>query len=321
MEIADYLVVGSGISGLVCATELTAAGKSVLVVDKGRGPGGRMSTRRMAGGRLDHGAQYFTVRDERFQKYVDKWLSAGIVREWFRHLPEDSDPNGYPRYCGIDGMSSVPKALAAKLSVALSEQVIELVKDVDCWVARTASGDAFSGRHLVLSAPLPQSLALLDTTGLDYAGEATHKLKQIQYEKGLATLLVLEGPSGLDAPGGIKVESPILTWIGDNQMKGISTDVSTVTLHATAEFADKHWDSTNEVRGPLMIEAARPFITAEVVESTCHRWGFTTVNQSWPDRYFHNEGLRFTLIGDAFGEPRVEGAVLSAIEGAERLLK
>ena len=61
-------IVGAGMAGLACAEELTRLGHAVLLFDKGRGPGGRMSTRRIqtsAGeAYFDHGAQYFTVRDD-----------------------------------------------------------------------------------------------------------------------------------------------------------------------------------------------------------------------------------------------------------------
>ena len=86
----DVLVIGAGISGLLCASELQRAGVSVRVLDKGRGVGGRMATRRMGGGRFDHGAQFFTVREPSFQSYVDEWLQAGVIQEWFRHAPSDS---------------------------------------------------------------------------------------------------------------------------------------------------------------------------------------------------------------------------------------
>jgi len=62
----DVLVIGAGISGLLCATQLQAAGLSTLVLDKGRGVGGRMATRRIGDTTFDHGAQFFTVRDARF---------------------------------------------------------------------------------------------------------------------------------------------------------------------------------------------------------------------------------------------------------------
>jgi ribulose 1,5-bisphosphate synthetase/thiazole synthase len=39
-------VIGSGISGAVCASTLARNGVSVTIFDSGRGPGGRMSQRR-----------------------------------------------------------------------------------------------------------------------------------------------------------------------------------------------------------------------------------------------------------------------------------
>lgn len=316
MQATDVLIIGAGISGLLCATELRQKGLSVRLLDKGRGLGGRMATRRMAGGRLDHGAQYFTVRDERFQKYVDAWLAAGVVQEWFRHLPEDTNPAGYPRYCGLNGMTDAPKHLARTLEVHNSQQVTELSRDTDLWVARTATGDSFPAKHLVLTAPLPQALSLLDTSGLRYANGDAEALRSVRYERGLTTLVILDGPSGLAEPGGVKVSEGILTWIGDNQQKGISPEVSAITLHATHAFAEEHWESANELRGTLMIEAAKPFLKGKVLEYNCHRWGFTKTINPWPELYYQNPGLQLTLAGDSFGGMRVEGAALSGIEAA-----
>ena len=320
MQATDILIIGAGISGLLCATELRKADKSVRILDKGRGLGGRMATRRMAGGRLDHGAQYFTVRDPRLQAYADDWLSADIIKEWFRHLPEDSNTDGYPRYCGITGMTDVPKHLAKELDVWNSQQVIELSRGADLWIARTASGDSFLSKHLVITSPLPQTMNLLDSTGLSYANGASDSLRAVRYERGLATLAILDGASGLPEPGGIKIHETPLTWIADNQQKGISPDVSTITIHADADFAEAHWDSPNEVRGPLMLDAAAPYLSANVLEYDCHRWGFTSPINPWPDSYFQNTGLQLTLAGDSFGGARVEGAALSGIEAAAAVL-
>ena len=60
------IVVGAGISGLLAADELQREGWTVAVLDKSRGVGGRMTTRRVGEGTFDHGAQFFTVRDNRF---------------------------------------------------------------------------------------------------------------------------------------------------------------------------------------------------------------------------------------------------------------
>jgi predicted NAD/FAD-dependent oxidoreductase len=63
-------IVGAGMAGLACAEGLASEGHEGVLLDKGHGPHGRMSTRRMqtsAGeAHFDYGAQYFTVRDEAF---------------------------------------------------------------------------------------------------------------------------------------------------------------------------------------------------------------------------------------------------------------
>ena len=59
----DVAVIGAGMAGLAAARTLAAAGHAVQVFDKGRGIGGRLSTRRTDYGAFDHGAQYATVRD------------------------------------------------------------------------------------------------------------------------------------------------------------------------------------------------------------------------------------------------------------------
>jgi phytoene dehydrogenase-like protein len=44
----DAIVIGAGISGLAAATELAKAGCRTIVLEKSRGIGGRMATRRSA---------------------------------------------------------------------------------------------------------------------------------------------------------------------------------------------------------------------------------------------------------------------------------
>lgn len=321
MSETDILIIGAGISGLLCAKKLQDAGLKVRVVDKGRGCGGRMATRRQADARFDHGAQFFTVRDPRFQEFVDQWISAGVIREWFRHLPEDSNPRGYPRYCGINGMTDGPGHLAAELDVIQSERITELSRDVDIWIATSESGAWLAARYLVLTTPLPQALSLLDTSGLDYAGADQADLRKIRYAKGMTTMAVLDGPSALPEKGFVKVRQSPLSSITDNRKKGISPDVTSVTLHADAEFAEEHWDCPDEIRGPLMLKAAEPWLGSPVREYQCHRWGFTKPLNPWHQDHFTNPGIKLTLAGDSFGGARVEGAALSGIEAAEAVLQ
>ena len=78
----DVVIVGAGIAGLSAATELVASGRRVVVLEKSRGVGGRMATRRVGEAICDHGAQFFTVRGPAFGGMVTEAHEAGSVATW-----------------------------------------------------------------------------------------------------------------------------------------------------------------------------------------------------------------------------------------------
>ena len=75
-------IIGAGLAGLTTASRLGATGFRVDVLEKSRGAGGRMGTRREAWASLDLGAQYFTARSPEFRDQVARWLRAGLVARW-----------------------------------------------------------------------------------------------------------------------------------------------------------------------------------------------------------------------------------------------
>ncbi len=321
-KISSFLVVGGGISGLLIARSLADAGFSVRVLDKGRGFGGRLATRRAMPARFDHGAQYFTVRDARFQSWVDQWLKAGVIREWFdRFEGTSTDAEGHPRYVGVHGMSDIAKWLAVGVDVRRATKALALSRRRGVWTVHTDTEWDYQAETLILTTPVPQALDLLDSSGEDYGNGYSERLRAVHYEKGLALMGRLDGPSGLPGFGGIKIDdSAQLSWLADNAMKGIS-EVPAITLLSTADFAEAHWDNEDSVRGQLLAEAAGPYLKARIREFSCHRWGFTKPVVTFGAPYFCNQALGLLMAGDGFGGPRVEGAALSAIETIQYLFE
>ena len=126
MQIA---IVGAGMAGLSCATRLAALGHDVALFDKGRGPGGRMATRRVeADGtmlRFDHGAQYFTARDPRFVEQVARWEREGVVARW--------DVAGADAWVGTPAMNAPIKAMAGRHDVQFGTRIEQLLRDGNRW--------------------------------------------------------------------------------------------------------------------------------------------------------------------------------------------
>ncbi|MDR2155731.1 MAG: FAD-dependent oxidoreductase [Burkholderiaceae bacterium] len=86
-------VIGAGIAGLACARTLRQAGKQVSVFEANAQTGGRMATIESPFGSFDVGAQYFTVRDERFQRALEA-AAAGTARRWSANAVRVLDQHG-----------------------------------------------------------------------------------------------------------------------------------------------------------------------------------------------------------------------------------
>ncbi|MGW2401672.1 NAD(P)/FAD-dependent oxidoreductase [Kitasatospora sp. NPDC001664] len=67
----DVVVIGAGLAGLACAADLTAAGRSVLLLEASDAVGGRMRTDRVDGFLLDRGFQVFNTGYPQVRSRID----------------------------------------------------------------------------------------------------------------------------------------------------------------------------------------------------------------------------------------------------------
>lgn len=327
MKEATCLIVGAGLSGLMAAHGLQGAGVAVTVLEKAGVVGGRMATRQLLLPRLgapaatfDEGAQYFTVREERFQEWVQAWLEEGVVIRWSDGFatPEASTyRDGHPRYRGRQGMRSIPAHLARKVDVRL-KQTVTAARYEEGWLLETEAGERFTAAVLLLTPPVPQSLALVDTGALS-AG-VRHTLERIDYDPCIALLVVLDGPSRVPAPGGLWPGGSAISWIADNGQKGISR-MPAVTVHASPEFSNDHFDDDEDEVARLLLAEADTWLGSDVVAYQVHRWRYSL------PLHMHDRRYLFTTVpgpvafaGDAFAGPRVEGAALSGLAAADALI-
>lgn len=317
---ADVLVVGAGISGLLCASSLQAAGRTVRVVEKSRGVGGRMATRRIGEARFDHGVQFFSASQQPFMSWVELWLADGLIKVWQRPDDQEGPGEAFPRYCGIHGMTDVPKHLAAGLTVHLAQRANVLEHADAGWCVHTEQGECFRAPQLVITSPLPQSLDLLDTIDFSQREPAYPALRAVNYVHGLALLACLDGPSGVTSPGYCEHDEPACHWIADNQMKGISPEPC-VTVHALPSFAAEQWDLPPSDCMDIMLRAAAPHLGgSKVTEYALHRWRYAVSVNAWPKPFFKSAMPELWLAGDGFGGGQVERAACSGLAVAEDIL-
>ena len=317
------LIIGAGLAGLTAARELTRTGHTVTILDKGRGVGGRLATRRMANGRADHGAQYFSAQSPDFQALTQKMQQAGVVHEW--HL-EQSDPAGFkhPRWIGSDGMNGVAKYLAQGLDVHTGCTVTHVAPAATGWtVTAQEAGNVlmFNADVLIITIPAPQALALCEASGLMLTEADKAALAAIKYAPCLAVMLQLNTPSLLLQPGGLKQmdgddqHSPV-AWLADNAQKGISPNQPTATLHASHEFSQQHLDDTDQqaLISQLLTDVVQYIPSETIVDQQIHRWRYSNAIKRHPAQFLAAQAHAPLLFGgDGFGNGNIEGAFLSGL--------
>ena len=217
-------------------------------------------------------------------------------------------------------MTALPRHLARGIEVLLETRVTSIKVEGSDWLAALDDGGSITSSALLLTAPIPQSLALLDAGNFKVPADLRSRLEGIQYERCLAVMAVLDGPSGMSAPGGMTFGDGPVAWLADNQIKGISR-VPCVTLHASHAFSVEHWAADRVDAGRTLLEAAAPWIRSGVKEFQTHGWLFSKPLSVYEEAcaVLHAQPL-LVMAGDAFAGPKVEGAALSGWVAAETLL-
>ncbi len=166
----------------------------------------------------------------------------------------------------IGGMRAIPEYLAKNLKVELGKTVRTLSKKDSKWMLETFDGSKYSAKTVVLTPPIPYSLALLDKGNIAIAAEYRKKLDSVKYIPCIAVMAILNGSSGLTEWGGLRITGTFIDWIADNTLKGVSPDVNAVTIQAMPDFSRNFWDHDDDEVARMLIDNAKALLVFR-----CHK--------------------------------------------------
>ncbi|USZ49440.1 NAD(P)/FAD-dependent oxidoreductase [Halomonas sp. DN3] len=330
-------IIGAGFSGLACAGQLRRHGHRAVLFDKGRGPGGRASSRREGDESLDLGAQYFSVRDAAFAAEVDRWEAAGVATPW----PPSSyrvDASGawheegddQHRYCGTPRMSAITRHLAAPHELFAATRVTRLTDRLDGWWLEDPQGDSYGPfDRVVVTAPAAQAEPLLRPHD-EALAQACREIRMLPCWSAWVrfdTALTLEGIDA-DWPVVRFDQGPLRLAVRQNRKPGREHQSETLSLLARDEWSQRHLeDDAEDVVSRLTAALQKALATRlptgsslpQITASGAHRWRYATADLTLaaPDHRLGEDGL--ALAGDGLRGGRIEDAWLSGVHVAEAL--
>ena len=294
-------------AGIACGRALADAGLSPTIVDKGRSPGGRMSTRRVDSKAFDHGAQYFTARSEAFRRVVDSAVKARAVVRWAA-----AETDGEPRFVGLPGMSGIVKYLSDGLDIQCGIEISAILPTEDAWLLKSTDGQSIDADIVFCTTPAPQAADF-------FAG--THPFQSaLSNVEMLPCWALLLAFNKTFTPGWeTRRDEGTLSWIAHNGSKpGRASDCWVV--HASPDWSQDHLelekpDAAERLRTELEADCG-PLPEASYIAG--HRWRYAMVNTPL--------GLPFLLDANVYlgGDwtlgPRVECAFDSGTAIARHIL-
>ena len=317
----NVAVVGAGLAGLSCGRHLQSAGCRVTMFEKARGPGGRISTRRADGWQCDHGAQYFTVRDNAFREEVARWEAAGVAAPWEPKIAVigggKAVPDSVVRFVGVPRMSAPAAWLAAGLVVHSGVTIDHLDHEGEGWRLHSKEQGLHAERYdaLVLAVPAPQAAVLLEPllplTAMQCNAVAmlpswTLMLRFAQpYKPGYDAAFVNDGP---------------LRWIARDSSKPGRAGSEVWVLQASAEWSAAHIEDDESAVTKLLLDAFAKLGGPAPQAATAHRWRYAKAGAASSRRAVWLPAVQVGLCGDWLGGGRVEDAWLSGLALAAKVL-
>ena len=307
----NVAIVGAGMAGLSCADALKRAGIAVSLFDKGRGPGGRMSSRRietpLGSAVFDFGAQYFTARDDAFAAQVQTWEANGVVARW----PEARRD----AFVGVPTMNTILRHTTEGHDVSFNTLIKGLKRYGDKWILICEGHDQLEYDGVVLALPAEQTAPILTLHDFELGKAALFARSQPCWTGMFAFAEPIAHTKDIVRNGGI------IAWAARDNAKPGRSGPERWVVQAGSQWSASHLELAPDLIGPRLLAALSEEIGAPVAEpiaQSVHRWRYG-LSAGTGQGCLWNADLQLGACGDWLIGPSIEAAWVSGHRLARRM--
>ena len=298
----DLLIIGAGIAGLAAGRMAHQFGQKVMLIDKGRRVGGRVSTRRDDGFIFNHGAQFASSKTSDFGDILRAASTAGMATNW--QLQDKKMV-----VIGTPMMRALPMFMADNLPIQQNRRIASIIHKTDHIQCIDTDGIALTAKKVICTAPAPQTVALLADDFPELAATAN----QAAYAPCLTVMLGLADDEHLPKMP-VKAPQHDIGWaMCENARPTAAQHRPALTVQADAAWSATHKDDTPDSIIKQLIEKyqlATGCQIGTILNAHEHRWLYAKVTTPSPANAIICQ-KNLAIAGDWLGGARIEHAFIS----------
>ena len=314
------ILVGAGFSSAVLSRLIK--NKNLTIIDKGRGPGGRSSTRRVDNvGFFDHGLQYISPRAKKFDIFLNRYLESSI-KEWSGNFCcfEDNKTIDGKKYIGKLGNNDFVKDLIAT-KVEYLKELVTINRKNNKWILQFKDKKVQECERLILTIPMEQCQKVTNSLNLDLNFEGS-------MEPNLTAMIGFNKPLNLSTCGIKFQKNSTLGWAGNESSKlriGNNNNLELWTLQSSLEFAKKYCHIYRDQKEEVSKLMTQEFVdllkiqNAEISHKDIHGWLYAFKSKDFSRKFYWNKDINLGICGDWMSGPKAEDAWTSATLLADQI--
>jgi len=313
---SDYCVIGSGISGATIANLLNKKFQ-VNLYDKGRGPGGRASFKRIKGQiGFDHGTQYFSPKTIEFKKFANRLIKIKILKKWSgNHIflnSKKKENKKHIKIIGKKGNNDICKFLLKKVKCFYQSEVKKIYYKNKLWFLLFTDGKIRTFKGVILTCPFPQLKKLSEK----FINNTFIKRK-LKMDANITVMIAIK--KNKKSPSSFLFDDPVLGWAGnENTKKRFKSKYDLWTLQSTFKWANKNIDKNKKnlkKNSKILIDKffkLTKIKKTKVIYSINHGWKYSSNSKPLKIRSYWDPQKKIGVCADWFIGPRLESGWISA---------
>lgn len=331
----DIAVVGAGLAGLVCAQSLRQQGHRVVVIEKSRGLGGRLATRRLPQAFADHGVRCLEVQGNLSQQLIQTLCAQKVIQPWTKEIGEwshsgisaglENQPGSENQhYASPNGITAAAKFLSAGLEIYRGQRVQSVAFD-QTWDLTLESANVdpmpnVGAKALVVAIPAPQAVMLLKPLAELETDDFLTKLQSLTFDPCLTAIATYSATLALPSWKALKSpQDSEIAWVSLDSSKSPNSSYPVLVVQSNATFAEQHLETDDlQAIGHHLLARITELIpelpTPDLLQ--VHRWRYAFPCNHLAENYLSAAPLPLICAGDWCGGKQIESALQSGLAAA-----